>query len=72
MNQRAPQVKSSETLPALETICSQCHGTGGWYNDTWDRCDFCNGAGFIPTPDGERVLALMRHNFKPMLEDATC
>ena len=62
-------------LPSLETICGHCEGAGGdWnrdgYGDEWQRCYWCDGAGHVPTPFGERVLALMRHNFRPMLEDA--
>ena len=61
-----------ETIPDLEDLCGSCRGKG------YDRgrggpvrCDVCNGAGFISTEFGERILNLMRHNFKPMLHDAT-
>ena len=49
----------------LETICPICGGTGGseMRYDKW-RCHNCNGAGYIPTALGERILALVRHNFK--------
>lgn len=62
-------------LPPLESPCERCEGAGGFwsdggYGDEWRRCHQCHGAGHVPTPFGERVLALMRHNFRPMLEDA--
>lgn len=62
--------------PALEVICVRCEGRGGeeskgGYGFDWVRCCYCNGAGYIPTTLGEQILALMRHNFRPMLEDAT-
>lgn len=59
-------------LPSLETICEKCEGSG-IFRDSGKRCrcDWCNSAGYVPTEFGEKVLALMRHNFKPMLQDAT-
>jgi DnaJ-class molecular chaperone len=57
----------------LEELCDRCDGEGryrGEYPAEWRRCDHCNGAGFVPTEFGEKVLTLMRHNFKPMLQDA--
>jgi DnaJ-class molecular chaperone len=55
----------------LERLCPRCRGQGG---DTelgcWYSCGECNGAGYIPTEYGKKVLALMRHNFKPTLRDA--
>jgi hypothetical protein len=64
-----------DELPVLETLCGECEGQGGdWseggYGGDWRRCWHCNGAGHVPTPFGQRVLALMRHNFRPMLGDA--
>jgi DnaJ-class molecular chaperone len=58
----------------LEIECDYCHGEGGYrseYPEGWHRCRICNGAGYITTEFGEKVLALMRHNFKPMLQDVT-
>jgi DnaJ-class molecular chaperone len=58
----------------LETLCPICKGTGGddsrYEEDRW-WCHNCRGAGFVPTEIGKLVLSLMRHNFKPMLRDAT-
>ena len=52
----------------LEVLCPDCDGRGWeWYTKT--RCEICNGAGYMPTELGERILALMRHNFRSMLED---
>jgi DnaJ-class molecular chaperone len=62
----------SGMLPDLEECCDRCLGEGGrWneYSDYWHRCGQCNGAGHVPTEFGEKVLALMRHNFRPMLQD---
>lgn len=53
----------------LEVPCERCHGKGGWHSDGWRRCGQCNGAGFVPTETGAAILALLRHNFKPLLED---
>jgi hypothetical protein len=57
-------------LPELEIPCPVCGGAGG---DTerrqWSPCYRCDGAGYFPTEAGRRVLALMRHNFRPMQED---
>ena len=58
-------------MPVLETKCPDCRGVGGRpEGGEWFRCWDCGGAGYVPTPLGERVLALMRHNLRPMLEDA--
>jgi DnaJ-class molecular chaperone len=61
-------------FPVLEEHCGSCDGQG-WYwpedRDSRRWCEVCNGAGFVPTEFGERVLELMRHNFKPMLENAS-
>jgi DnaJ-class molecular chaperone len=60
------------TLPTLEVICEICKGAGGKtdIDGDWFNCSGCHGAGYTLTQDGERVVSLMRHNFKPMLEDA--
>jgi DnaJ-class molecular chaperone len=56
----------------LETVCQFCDGSGE-QGDTEQRrrCVNCKGAGHVPTKFGEKVLALMRHNFRPLLQDAT-
>ena len=59
-------------IPVLECVCWCCAGKGGEQEEgtgRWRRCDACNGSGYAPTEFGERVLELMRHNFKPMLQD---
>lgn len=62
-----------EEIQNLEIVCDQCEGTGTY--DEGDRierrCGYCDGSGYIPTEFGKRVLALMRHNFRPMLQDVT-
>jgi|HubBroStandDraft_2_1064218.scaffolds.fasta_scaffold1834862_2 hypothetical protein len=55
----------------LETPCEACGGERGHFTEYpqyWKPCGLCNGAGFVPTPFGERVLALLEHNFRPMFE----
>ena len=60
-------------LPILEQKCPECRGVGGDEEaGKLFRCAECSGSGYIPTPLGARVLALMRHNFRPMYEDARC
>lgn len=53
----------------LEVTCRKCNGSG-CVRDGGERCacPLCEGAGFEPTELGERVLALVRHNFRPMFE----
>lgn len=55
----------------LEMRCAYCNGRG-WRRsgDEQDRCVSCQGAGYVPTESGKRILALMRHNFRPMLRDS--
>jgi DnaJ-class molecular chaperone len=56
----------------LETVCCECNGTGtieSRYNGT-SNCEKCGGSGFVTTEKGARILDLMRHNFKVMLQDA--
>ena len=63
----------SEQSHTLEDKCPYCYGKGESIQEGSGRrllCEMCNGSGYVPTEFGERVLALMRHNFKPMLEDA--
>jgi DnaJ-class molecular chaperone len=66
------QAKGDQALPILEQLCYHCDGLG-LYDDgsgARDRCTACGGSGYIATESGERILALMRHNLKPMLQDA--
>jgi hypothetical protein len=58
-------------LPILEEKCPGCRGRG-WQRGRGgqERCPLCDGAGYTTTEFGRRILALMRHNFKPMLQDA--
>jgi hypothetical protein len=55
----------------LEIPCKACGGEGGHYTEHpryWRWCGLCNGAGFVPTEFGTKVLALMQHNFRPLFE----
>lgn len=57
----------------LECECHVCNGAGGWTREEtgdWRDCGVCKGSGYLVTAFGEKVLALMRHNFRPMLQDA--
>lgn len=56
----------------LEVFCESCHGKGYQrcdYGDGSDVCARCDGAGYVPTEFGRKVLALMQHNFKSMHTD---
>jgi DnaJ-class molecular chaperone len=58
-----------DDVPCLEVVCSDCDGEGGFSDNPphdFTVCSECNGAGYVPTDAGKKVLALMRHNFKPM------
>ena len=58
-------------LPELETSCRLCEGAGRVHEEgRYRRCGCCNGAGYEPTEFGKKVLAMMRHNFRSMREDA--
>jgi DnaJ-class molecular chaperone len=55
----------------LESLCERCNGEGETERRTgFEICPDCNGAGFVPTPAGEKIIDLMRHNFRPMLRNA--
>ena len=55
----------------LEVPCSHCDGEGT-VDDCREEtpCPFCEGAGFEPTELGRTILALIRHNFVALLDDA--
>jgi DnaJ-class molecular chaperone len=48
-------------LPVLEVVCERCEGRGHSLRGRWDRCVPCDGAGYIPTPLGARILSLIAH-----------
>jgi len=51
-------------VPVLEVTCPECKGKGFFENAyVWgrDRCPTCDGAGYVPTEYGKRVLALLKH-----------
>jgi hypothetical protein len=60
------ETENLATLPVLEIHCEECDGTGGewWNNGKACYCRKCNGAGYVPTEAGKRVIALMRHNLR--------
>ena len=57
-----------EKLPELETVCTKCVGSGVG-RGVGGRCVLCNGSGYELTEFGERVLHLMRHNFRPLFKE---
>lgn len=70
-----PQMETpqkDESQVELETICTSCCGKGGWFDPIDGEgafCPDCKGAGYIPTPAGKNILALLRHNFRPLLAE---
>jgi hypothetical protein len=51
-------------LPELEVKCEACDCRGGYEDQYgWIDCSVCKGAAFIATPDGQKILDLIRHNF---------
>ena len=64
--------KMPATSPlALEVECPRCDGRGHYDEGDGEhqRCAVCDGAGYMPTEFGRRILGLMRHNFRPMFDD---
>lgn len=53
----------------LEDVCLLCQGGGGQTEmGDWSPCFRCNGAGYIPTEHGARILSLVQH----YLESQAC
>jgi hypothetical protein len=62
--EQAMTVRSEQCqLPEMEQLCWKCKGR-------CQRCDQCDGVGYLPTEFGKKILALLRHNLKPILQDA--
>lgn len=63
---------STIQIPELEHLCHACCGRGGSENSYGQRfvCAECNGAGYVPTSFGEKILEFMRHNLRPILDDS--
>lgn len=52
-------------LSDLESQCDDCGGrAGSWEGRQWEPCGSCDGRGYLPTPLGEQILRLMRHNLR--------
>jgi DnaJ-class molecular chaperone len=65
--------KRRRTSFELERSCPRCAGAGGEkrdYDNVWDKCVQCGGSGYLTTAMGERVIALVEHNLKPILINA--
>lgn len=56
----------NDKLPDLEIRCEKCNGTGGerWINGKLTYCSYCKGAGYVPTEDGKKILAIIGHNLR--------
>ncbi|WP_149111090.1 hypothetical protein [Limnoglobus roseus] len=62
-----------DQIPELERPCETCRGQRG-SDDCYSRrymCPECDGAGFVPTEFGVKILQSMRHNFRPMRQATT-
>lgn len=49
-----------ESLPELERVCPECESDTEYNGNPcgeWCPCGCCGGAGYIPTPFGEKVLS---------------
>jgi hypothetical protein len=66
------EMMTAEPMPELEQLCNVCRGSGrGTMGGEGPRrpCGACGGAGYLPTPIGERFLSLMRHQFRPLYRE---
>ena len=55
----------------LEEPCLLCAGTGSERaEDGLVRCCMCAGSGYSPTPFGEKIIRLLRHQIHVVLRDA--
>jgi DnaJ-class molecular chaperone len=67
MGQESLEIRDSE---ALETVCANCHGRGWRRADSGrEDCVLCDGSGFMTTEAGDRVLSLLRHNFRAIYSE---
>jgi hypothetical protein len=66
---RSPGDAAAE-LPELETPCVPCQSRG-WMLHAGKKhwCATCDGAGYVPTAFGRKVLNLIRHNWRQLSED---
>jgi reverse gyrase len=54
----------------LESLCLECGGKcGEQKRGKWYPCHACLGSGYVPSEFGKRVVALIRHNLKQILQD---
>ncbi len=63
-----------ETEDALEVLCENCNGSGNWRSDdgcSGAKCHRCNGAGYVPTEGGDKILTLIRHNYCSLRASST-
>ena len=49
----------------LEELCWNCFGKG---TKQGQECEFCNGIGYVPTNDGQKVLEFLKRHWKIQME----
>ncbi len=67
--QEAKEKKIKDGSTALETMCEKCMGERmfGWDDGSaWD-CETCNGRGFVPTEEGDKLLAVFQARINALI-----
>jgi hypothetical protein len=68
---RTKQVDLESEIAPLEIVCKKCDGKGMIPDHVTPYvCSACGGSGFSRSELGQRVLDLMRHNFRILLREA--
>jgi hypothetical protein len=60
-----PNGQSLENVPELETVCPECEAEQNYNGNPcgpWEPCGTCDGAGYLPTKFGKKILQLLRHD----------
>lgn len=58
------EAKQLSELPELETVCSECKGSGKQYQNVPEAgCYKCDGVGYIPTEFGQKLIDFMARRF---------
>jgi DnaJ-class molecular chaperone len=67
MAKRAIANNQQIDIPQLEIRCSECGGIGS-YTERYQRynCPSCDGAGYLPTEAGKKILEIIKHNLRGM------
>jgi hypothetical protein len=59
--------EESVQLPELEVLCPECGGDTDYNGNPcgpWEPCGSCDGAGYLLTAFGEKVLRLVRRRLR--------